>query len=280
MDQPRKTIVGAQVSSLKPYLQTEKELSASLQKLAEMGYRLVQMQWWNPEFSPEFVAGAVRDAGLQCVSTQDFYETVKADFARTVRLNELCGSRCVCVSGIPVGGVDRTGDLRQTGRSAPTGGLNRERVLRFAGELTEMAARLSPLGMTLAFHPRAQEWAALADTDGVTATELLLQNSPENVTLGLDLYHSNKAGLAADALLHRFAGRTEFVHFKDYVLDEAGAEHLTPVGQGQTDWRAAVAACRETGVPWAFAEQEKWEKDAFECMRESLAAMRAWGFEA
>lgn len=274
MEQPRKTIVGAQVSSLKPYLQTEKELHVSLQKLAEMGYRLVQMQWWNPEFSPEFVAAAVRDAGLQCVSTQDFYETVKADFARTVRLNELCGSRCVCVSGIPAVGTSKAGRFGRTEK------LNREKVLRFAEEISGMAARLSPLGMTLAFHPRAQEWAVLADADCVTATELLLQNSPENVTLGLDLYHSNKAGLAADALLHRFAGRTEFVHFKDYILDEAGAEHLTPVGQGQTDWRAAVAACMETGVPWAFVEQEKWEKDAFFCMRESLTAMRGWGFEA
>lgn len=267
MDTPRKTIVGAQVSSLKPYLQTEKELRASLRRLAEMGYRFVQMQWWNPEFSPEFVAGAVRDAGLQCVSTQDFYETVKADFARTVRLNELCGSRCVCVSGIPAGAPGQAGKL------------SRERVLRFAEELAGMAAQLSPLGMTLAFHPRAQEWAALVDADGITATELLLQNSPGNVTLGLDLYHSNKAGLAAGTLLRRFAGRTEFVHFKDYVLDETGTEHLTPVGQGQTDWRAAVAACMETDVPWAFAEQEKWEKDAFLCMRESLAAMRGWGFE-
>lgn len=268
MEQPRKTIVGAQVSSLKPYLQTPQELCASLQKLAEMGYRLVQMQWWNPEFSPEFVAKAVRDAGLQCVSTQDYYEAVKADFARTVRLNELCGSRCVCVSGIPA---------RQASRA---GGLSREDVLVFSEELAEMAARLAPLGMTLAFHPRAREWAALADAGGVCATELLLQNSPENVTLGLDLYHSGKAGLAADALLRRFAGRTEFVHFKDYRLDADGTEHLTPVGQGCTDWSAAVAACRETGVPWAFTEQETWEKDAFLCMRESLAAMRAWGFEA
>ena len=262
------TIVGAQASSVKPYLQTPEDLRASLQKLAEMGYRLVQMQWWNPEFSPEFVAEAVRDAGLQCVSTQDFYETVKGDFARTVRLNELCGSRCVCVSGIPAKEAN------------PSGALGREAVLAFAEELAEMAARLAPHGMTLAFHPRAREWAVLADAGGVTATELLLQNSPENVTLGLDLYHSGKAGLAADALLRRFAGRTEFVHFKDFVVDAAGTEHLTPVGHGQTDWRAAVAACRETGVPWAFAEQEKWEKDAFDCMRESLAAMRAWGFEA
>ena len=268
MDNPHKTIVGAQVSSLKPYLQTPEDLHASLQKLAEMGYRLVQMQWWNPEFTPEFVAEAVRNAGLQCVSTQDFYETVKGDFARTVRLNELCGARCVCVSGIPAGKANRPQELR------------RDDVLRFAEELAEMAARLAPLGMTLAFHPRAREWAAPADADGLTCTELLLQNSPENVTLGLDLYHSGKAGLAADALLRRFAGRTEFVHFKDYRLDAAGAERLTPVGQGQTDWRSAVAACRETGVPWAFAEQETWEKDAFVCMRESLAAMRAWGFEA
>lgn len=52
----KKNIVGAQVSSLRPYLQTPQELRASLQKLADMGYRTVQMQWWNPEFEPELVA--------------------------------------------------------------------------------------------------------------------------------------------------------------------------------------------------------------------------------
>ncbi|MFQ7004540.1 MAG: hypothetical protein ACLRRT_13285 [Ruthenibacterium lactatiformans] len=35
-----------------------------LQKLADMGYRTVQMQWWNPEFEPELVAAAVRAPGL------------------------------------------------------------------------------------------------------------------------------------------------------------------------------------------------------------------------
>ena len=33
----KKNIVGAQVSSLRPYLQTPQELRASLQKLADMG---------------------------------------------------------------------------------------------------------------------------------------------------------------------------------------------------------------------------------------------------
>ena len=141
----KKNIVGAQVSSLRPYLQTPQELRASLQKLADMGYRTVQMQWWNPEFEPELVAAAVRDAGLTCVSTQDLYTAVRDDFERTVRLNVLCGSTCVCVSGIPAPVPDTAS------------------VLAFSAELAAMAARIAPLGMTLAFHPRAREWAP-ADT--------------------------------------------------------------------------------------------------------------------
>ena len=136
----KKNIVGAQVSSLRPYLQTPQELRASLQKLADMGYRTVQMQWWNPEFEPELVAAAVRDAGLTCVSTQDLYTAVRDDFERTVRLNVLCGSTCVCVSGIPAPVPDTAS------------------VLAFSAELAAMAARIAPLGMTLAFHPRAREW--------------------------------------------------------------------------------------------------------------------------
>lgn len=261
MMEPCGTIAGVQASSLRPYLQTESDLRASLSRLAEMGCRVVQMQWWNPAFPPELVAAAVRDAGLRCVSTQDFYTAVRDDFARTVRLNELCGGTCVCVSGIP----------------AET--LSRNSVLAFAQELTAMAARLTPLGMTLAFHPRAREWARTdAAPDAPRCTELLLEHTPEAVTLGLDFYHSGKAGLAADALLRRWAGRVEFVHFKDYILRADGSEALVPVGQGVTDWRAAVRACRETGVRWAFVEQETWDKDAFVCLREGLDAMRDWGF--
>lgn len=251
---------GAQVSSLRPYLQTREDLRDALHRLAEMGYRTIQMQWWNPEFEPEFVAQAVRDAGLLCVSTQDLYPAVRDDFERTVRLNELCGGTCICVSGIPSSRLDR------------------ESVLAFSDEMTDMALRLAPLGMTLAFHPRAREWAPIHDASTVTCTDLLLQNTPDNVTLGLDLYHSGKAGLAPETLLHQYAGRIEFVHFKDFIIQPDGTEVLMPLGQGQTDWSAAVVACKETCVRWAFAEQERWQTDAFDCMRESLRTLCDWGF--
>ncbi|MFQ8833014.1 MAG: hypothetical protein ACLR7U_09165 [Ruthenibacterium lactatiformans] len=56
-----------------------------------------------------------------------------------MRLNVLCGSTCVCVSGI---------------RPVPD-----TAAACLSAELVAMAARIAPLGMTLAFHPRAREWA-------------------------------------------------------------------------------------------------------------------------
>ena len=93
---------------------------------------------------------------------------------------------------------------------------------------------------------------------------------PASVQMGLDLYHVNKAGLNMADWIRKFRGRMDFVHFKDEKFLPDGRKILVPVGQGDTDWEDAVSACRETGLRWIFAEQERWEKDAFVCMRESL----------
>lgn len=256
-----KTIVGVQASSLRTFMQTPDSLRETLKRLYAMGYRFVQMQWWNPQFEPELVAQAVKESGLVCIGTQDFYQNVRADFARIVRLNELCESRSVCISRIP----------------APP--LCRDRVLDFAQEILPMARELEQRGMTLAFHPHAREWAPVDEKEPkFSYVDLLLENTPANVTLGLDLYHTAHAGLPAEEVLHRFEGRIDFVHFKDYIVKEDGTETLVPVGQGQTDWSGAVRCCKETAVPWVLTEQERWEKDAFVCMQESLSFMRGQGF--
>ena len=56
-------------------------------------------------------------------------------------------------------------------------------------------------------------------------------------------------------------------------------EQLVPAGQGVISWEPIVRACKETGVKWIFAEQERWEKDAFLCMAESLDFLREMGVE-
>lgn len=64
------------------------------------------------------------------------------------------------------------------------------------------------------------------------------------------------------------------VHFKDGLLQPDGTDLLCPLGEGDTNWSGSVKACLETGIPYAFAEQEKWQEDPFVALQKSLDWLR------
>ena len=251
------TKAGIQVSSLKPYLKTEEEVAGTFRRLGEMGCRMVQLQWIDPSVSAEAIANALERSGMTSVSTQDYYEEVTAHLSETLLLNELCGSNHICVSGIP-----------KEHRSY-------EGCIIFAHELNRLSKTLEERGMILSFHPRKQEFDRFG---GIPGVELVMTHTRKEVCLGLDLYHVLKAGLDGTKWIRRYAPRIDFVHFKDRVLLPDGSEKLVPVGQGDTDWAPMVKACLEENIPWAFAEQEIWDRDAFDCMKESFDWLVCQGF--
>lgn len=251
------TIAGIQVSSLKAYLQTPEDMYETFRRLSEMGCKTVQLQWINPGISNEVIANALKETGLYSVSTQDYYEEVTTHLEKTLRLNDLCDSTHVCVSGIP------------------TKYRSYEGCLAFAHKLNSLSEQLEKDGKVLSFHPRSQEFDLF---DGIPGMEILMEHTRKEVCLGLDLYHVRKAGLDAAEWIKKYAGRIDFVHFKDCVHLSDGSEKLVPVGQGDTDWAPVVRACLEADIPWAFAEQERWDKDAFICMKESFEWLLQQGF--
>ena len=90
-----------------------------------------------------------------------------------------------------------------------------------------------------------------------------------------DLYHVHKAGLSIVDTLHKYPHRVCMVHFKDFRRLPDGTELLVPAGQGEINWSGVVRACREIGVPYAFVEQEHWDRDPYECLGEALDWLRA-----
>ena len=136
-----------------------------------------------------------------------------------------------------------------------------------------MAEGLRREGMVLSFHPLSRDY--VPEGEG-TLVDLLLENTPPDLCLGVDLYHAVRAGQDVPALLGRWGERVDFVHCKDYRTDAAGSR-LTPVGQGVINWPPLLAAARDAGVPWVFAEQETWEQDAFVCMAQSLDYLQKQG---
>lgn len=234
---------GIQVSSLKPLLLTEEQVADAFRKMRSLGCTAVQLQWIDPSVPPEAVAKALTETGMESVSVQDFYETVLEQLDYYTQLNAITGGKWLCVSRIP----ERLKSLE---------GLD-----QYIIELRAMQERLDPLGQKLCFHPVTADFTAIP---GMNAVDYLFAHMPE-LDICLDLYHLNRNCSDMPGFIRRYGSRICMVHFKD-----GKGSDLVPVGQGDTDWAGVVRACLDAGVPYAFVEQERWNRDPYVCLKEAM----------
>lgn len=236
-------IPGVQISSLKPLLTTEDQVRSAFTKIRAMGCTTVQLQWIDPSVSPELIAEELKEAGLVSVSVQDFYETIRDNKQYYIDLNRLTGGMWICVSRIPE-------------RLKSRAGLD-----QYAEELRAFQSELNASGQIVCLHPVSADFEPI---EGLNPVEYLLEKMPE-LPVCFDLYHLNKRGYSLTGWIRKYASRICMVHFKD---EKDG--RLVPAGQGETDWTGVAEACLESNVPYAFVEQEKWDRDPFDCLREAL----------
>lgn len=234
---------GIQVSSLKPLLGNDAQVAEAFQKMRALGCTTVQLQWIDPSISAGTIARCLKENGISSISVQDIYETILSDFSYYTTLNAATGGKWLCVSRIP--------DRLRTPK-----GLD-----MFLDELRAMQRSLDPMGQRLCFHPVSGDFTALPNRNAV---EYLLEAMPE-LTLCLDLYHLNRNCTDMPGFIRRYAGRICMVHFKDAIGDQ-----LVPAGQGDTNWSGVVKACLEASVPYGFVEQERWNRDPYDCLREAM----------
>lgn len=239
---------GIQISSLRPLLATPRQVDAAFEKMASMGVDTVQLQWIDPSVPIPFITEALERHGIQSVSVQDFSTEILANRRYYCDLNALTGGTWICPSRVPEHRRSRKG------------------LELFAQDLEALRDELADRGQKLCFHPVA---ADLEPIDGIFPVDFLMERL-KWLDLCYDLYHLNRAGLDIPAALRRYPGRVCMVHFKDARRQPDGSELLVPAGQGDIDWTGVVEACIETEVPYAFVEQERWDRDPYECLSEAL----------
>ncbi len=247
--------IGVQISSVKKYLQTPADVLESFKKCAKIGYKYIQIQWIAPNVPNEVIHNALLESGLECIGTQESYKEIFLNIKKYITMNQMWGGKYICSSA--------TG-MENTFSSV-------DECLDAAEEFNKMAERLKREGLKFAFHPHNSH---IVKIDDRTSLDIIMENTSEDVQFNLDMYHIKTSGNDPVKWIRKAAGRADLTHFKDYR--KIGSRTiLCPVGQGVIEWADIYKACNETDVKYCFAEQENWEKDAFECLADCYQYINA-----
>ena len=250
--------IGYQLSSITPYLQNEEELRASLKKISALGYRDVQLQGVSTAIAPETVADALFDAGLNCIALQvDWPDGFGACPEKYIDLALKCGAKYLTFAIIPW-------EITTV-----------EALDAFAVTVCAVHKSVTAAGLIFAFHPIGPDFRMI---DGEPVYERLMRQLPESMQLTFCVHSTFGTPVHYTEVLEKYAGRSDLVHFKDSILLSDGKAQLMPIGAGRTDWQPVADACAAAGAKWVFAEQERWEKDAFECAADSLSYLNSLNF--
>lgn len=254
------TTVAAQLYTLRQVLQTPEEIDRAFARLAGDGWKAVQASGLGP-IEPAELRKIADKYGLDVCATHISYDRLVNDIDGVLKEHEILGCKYIGLGAMPM-------DNRKSG----------EGFRAFAQSINPAARRIQDAGRVFVYHNHNFEFARFG---GKLGLEILLEEFCDAVQFEPDTYWVQAGGGDVVEWLGRLsARRMDVVHFKDMVFDaEAMQPAMAEVGEGNLEWPAVIAACRNANVRWHIVEQDVCKRDPFDCLKTSLENLRKLGLE-
>ncbi len=254
----RKMEFGAQSYTVREYCRNEKDFAETMEKIAGIGYRFVQLSAIGP-IDPARVKSICDMNGLKIILTHNPEGDFLKEPDRLIERHQLYGCAYAGLGYLP--------DRYHT----PDG------PARFADDFGPAAEKLRDAGIRFMYHNHAFEFERMPD--GRTMMEHLLSGIPADLMgVTADTYWLQYGGMDVCGWLERHMDRLYCVHLKDFAV--SGFEiRMAPVGGGNLDFRRIIAMLRDGGVTeYALVEQDDcYGASPFDCLRESYTYLRKLG---
>ena len=152
-----------------------------------------------------------------------------------------------------------------------------EGVRRFLDELAPVAEKLGQAGLDFSYHNHSHE---LARHGGETwLGRVYGESDPDTLKAEIDVYWITAGGGDPAEWVRRCAGREPLVHLKDMCVTPDREQRYAPVGEGNLNWPAVLAACEEGGVEYLLVEQDDcYGKDPFDELATSYRNLKKMGY--
>lgn len=252
--------IGAQLYTVRDFARTTEDFSETLKKVADIGYRTVQVSG-TCAYEAEWLRDELVKNGLECVITHTPISDIRDKTEKVCRDHGIFGCRNIGIGAIP------------------GGKLTDEVYEKFVLDFAPVSKRIAEAGYKLFYHNHAFEFSRSAD--GRIFMERILSDFPaEYLGITLDTYWVQYGGADVCEWIEKLSGRVECMHLKDMTATFNNGNRMAPVGSGNMNFEKIIGASEKAGARYLLVEQDDcYGEDPFSCLKRSYEYLRSLGLE-
>lgn len=247
--------IGAQLYTVRAFCQTLDGLAESLKRVADMGYRTVQVSG-SCAFEGAWLREQLRKNGLECVLTHTPADRLQNDLTGVMADHRAFG-------------CSRVGLGWYSFDEAKGEGYD-----RFLETYRPIARRIREQGGYFMYHNHDQEFRRLGDR---LVIERLMEDVPaEDMGFTLDTFWVQAGGGDPAQWLERLSGRIPCIHLKDYAY----GRQMAVVGEGNINFDRVFEKAEAGGTQVMLVEQDDCGgENPFDCLKRSHDYLTSRGFQ-
>jgi len=228
--------IGVQMYTIREFLKTPREINASLKRIKEIGFDLVQLSGLGPIETDE-LAAMLKDNGIQACGTHSPWERVaeKNELNKLIDEHKKLGCEQI---GIGIKPVNIYPDTYE--------GYN-----GLIKKLNEICEKTTAAGLGFGYHNHELEFMRF---NGKCAIDRLIEECPK-MEFTLDVFWVQAGGANPCDYMDKLKNRIRILHLKDYRV--CGRQRqFAEIGEGNLDWPSIFSRCKQYGIPYAVIEQD------------------------
>ncbi len=257
---------GAQLYTVRAYTQKERDFECTVEKIAQMGYKTVQLSAIGKDLKPERIREICDRAGLGIVLTHSDVDRILYDTEELIREHDILGCRYIGLGAMP-----------EKYRTP-------EWLYHFKTDFEEPAKKIADAGKLFMYHNHDFEFrkfAAEGAPDGAEDKRMIeyLADwfSPEEMGFTLDTFWVQAAGGDVCHWIRQLKDRIPCVHLKDMEMTKEGRV-MAPVMEGNINFPSILQELEGSSCEYLLVEQDICQVSPFTCLQMSYDNLAGLGY--
>jgi sugar phosphate isomerase/epimerase len=242
----KKKVLGVQLYTVRDFTKNRLEFSATLEKIAEIGYKSVEISALG-KLQPRKIADLIDDNGLVVAGAHTDWHRFLKELDDVIYEYKVWDCHHAVVGGLPAEYYSFDG------------------LEKFLKELVPIVDKLLLEGIDFSYHNHSHEMIRYGRK---TWLEMLFENASTTVLKGeIDVYWIQYGGGDPIKWIRKCKGRLPLLHLKDMAVTPSGERQFAEVGEGNLNWVSILSAAKESNVEWYLVEQDLcYGRDPFESL--------------